>query len=554
MSWLKRIFAPRQTVSDSAPVLPRTPEKPATEDLSRIGALVERGLGREARAEAESLADRFPESVEINVLLGKVCLGMDDAESALDAFRLAAHYAPGDERVLNGLVAALDRLGRSSEADNALEAFLADHPGHSRARRVLADRASRAGDFVRARTLLEEVLVRDGADAAALNDLGLLVAREFGEFDRAEALLREAVCSPAVAQHTRTNLGWVLCERRNYAEGFAFLDAAIAANPDDQEARLIRSLCRLKRGDFGGWDEYEARHASPTARRRPFRFPEWEGSPLGGRLLVFGEQGLGDQIMFASCLPDALQRAPDTVVEVEPRLERLFARSLPNARIVSGPIRESVPAWLVGVEPIERQIALGSLPRLFRRSAADFPACAGYLHADPVRVAAWRERLAALGPGPWIGVSWRGGTVTSRRSLRSLDLRALGEILASVPGTWINLQYSECAGEIARLRSGCGVTLHHWQEALDDYDETAALVSALDCVVTVCTAVAHLTGALGKLGWVLVPYAAEWRYGAAGESIPWYPSLRLIRQEAPGDWEPALSRVRELLAGLPPGT
>jgi tetratricopeptide (TPR) repeat protein len=555
MNWLKSLFARRPRPPGPAGAIAGTPKARAPAALrERIEQLLVHGAATEARAVAQEAADQFPDDPGIHVLCGNACLAAGDAEGALDAFYLASHYDPGDERALEGRLTALKRLARTAEIPTALEEFLAVRPDHAGALHSLARIVGDAGDHARAVKLLEQALAARPDHAGALNDLGLLLAREFGDFARGEALLRRALELAPEANHARINLGWVLCEQRAYGAGFGLLDEALTRDPGDQETRLIRALSRLKCGELAaGWDDYEARHASPTARRRPFSFPQWDGTPLPeGRLLVFAEQGLGDQIMFASCLPDALERAPNCVIECEPRLGSLFARSFPAARVVTGPLRETMPDWVADAGPIHRQIALGSLPRLFRREARAFPPHLGYLRADPARVQAWRERLAACGPAPKVGISWRGGTLTSRRSLRSLELARFAPLMAGVRAQWVSLQYSDCSEELAALARDHGIAVHHWQEAIDDYDETAALVSALDVVVSVCTAIVHLSGSLGQRALVMVPYAAEWRYGAAGETMPWYPSVRMLRQRAPGDWDAVFEALRrELLTGVP---
>ncbi len=551
MSWLKRFFArgERPPVRAGASAEPPGTRAPAAL-IEEIEQLLARGATSQARRAAQEAADRYPEDVAMGVLYGNACLAAGDAEAALDAFRLSSHYAPDDERALAGTLAALRHLGRTEEVAAALEAFLTGRPGHAGALHSLARIASDAGNHARAVQLLEQVLAAAPDHAGALNDLGLLIAREDGDFARGEALLQRALDLAPEENHARINLGWVHCERRAYEAGFRLLDEALGREPGNQEARLMRGLCRLKRGDFAaGWDDYEARHASPTARRRPFAFPEWDGaSPPEGRLLVYAEQGLGDQIMFASCLPDVLDRAGDCVVECEPRLAGLFARSFPAARVVAGSARETAPDWLADAGPIRRQIALGSLPRLFRRQAQAFPSRAGYLRADPSRVRDWRERLAACGPAPKIGISWRGGTLASRRSLRSLDLASFAPLMDGIRAEWVNLQYSDCRAELEALARDHGIVVHHWQEAIDDYDQTAALVSALDVVVSVCTTIVHLSGSLGQRALVLVPHAAEWRYGAGSESMPWYPSVRMLRQPSRGDWNAVFDRLRRELA------
>ena len=151
--------------------------------------------------------------------------------------------------------------------------------------------------------------------------------------------------------------------------------------------------------------------------------------------------------------------------------------------------------------------------------------------------------LAALGPGAKIGLSWRGGTRGTRRTFRSLRLVDLLPIL-SVPGLrFVSLQYGDCAEDFEALRRESGIEVVHWPEAIADYEETAALCVALDMTVSVCTSVIHLNGALGKPVLVMVPAVPEWRYGVSGETMPWYPSVQLIRQAERGDWSDVFARV-----------
>ena len=143
-----------------------------------------------------------------------------------------------------------------------------------------------------------------------------------------------------------------------------------------------------------------------------------------------------------------------------------------------------------------------------------------------------------------MGLSWRGGTARTFIGRRSLSLETLFPVL-SVPGVrWVNLQYGERATEIAELQATQGIEIADWPEAIDgDYDETAALVGALDLVISVCTSVVHLTGALGKPAWVMTSYVPEWRYGLHGEAMPWYPTVRLFRQTELGVWESVIANV-----------
>jgi hypothetical protein len=191
-------------------------------------------------------------------------------------------------------------------------------------------------------------------------------------------------------------------------------------------------------------------------------------------------------------------------------------------------------------------VLCGSLPGHFRRTAADFPRHDGYLVPDPQRVAWWKRRVGGGSNGPRIGLSWRGGTSQTRTSLRTLRLQELAPLLRIPGASFVSLQYGpSTADEVAALARDHGMPIVHFPEAIADYDETAALVCALDMVVTVCTSLVHLTGALGQKALVLTPAVAEWRYGIAGDDMPWYPSVRLVRQ-APGEpWMEVVERATE---------
>jgi ADP-heptose:LPS heptosyltransferase len=229
------------------------------------------------------------------------------------------------------------------------------------------------------------------------------------------------------------------------------------------------------------------------------------------------------------------------VLECDARLVPLFQRSFPEITVYARRPEDDAD-WLSELEPVDVQIALGSLPQHYRRRAEDFPRRA-YLRADPARVEHWRQRLAALGPGRKVGISWRGGTVNSRRALRSIPLAQWLPILQQPGAQFISLQYTDCRSDLADLQARHGATVHHWQEAIDDYDETAALVAALDLVISVQTSVVHLAGALGRRVWAIVPRSPEWRYGNRGETMPWYADVHLVRQRQAKGWEECIDTV-----------
>jgi Tfp pilus assembly protein PilF len=340
------------------------------------------------------------------------------------------------------------------------------------------------------------------------------------------------------------NRGIALQYLARISEACAAYDAALAAEPGHALARFHRSLALLISGDYErGWPQYETRLLNPGSSRAD-SFPRWDGSnPNGRRILVYGEQGLGDEIMFASCLPDLLKAGAQCAVECHPALEQLFKRSFPDAAVYAARPDKRVPET-IGSAGIGCAVPFGSLPLYYRRSVTAFPEHRGYLRADPDRVLYWRERVSQLGGAFTVGISWKGGTYVSRTGQRSIPLEQWLPMFR-VPGLrFVSLQYTKDAARAVReLNERHNVEILHWPEAIEDYDETAALVTALDLTVTVCTAVAHLCGALGRPLWIMAPTNPEWRYGHAGDHMVWYPSARMFRQTQAGHWSDVLARV-----------
>jgi Flp pilus assembly protein TadD len=375
-----------------------------------------------------------------------------------------------------------------------------------------------------------------------------------GRLEEAHQALQQAAKLAPQSAAPQIALGKLFTACGRLAEGELAYRSALTVSPGDPEAEGGLGQLELLQGHFAaGWDAYEARKRAASAPVRTFPFSEWAGEDLTGRtILVHAEQGLGDIILFASCLPAVIARAGHVVVETHPKLARLFTRSFPSATIVGRDVGEPCLDWLHGLPAIERQISIGSLPRLLRRASPDFPPHDGYLHVDESSVEAWRERLAKIGPGPTIGIAWRGGLVRSGGTQRSLALELLLTALQPIGARLVSLQYGDVGAEVAAARLKCGIAIEHHPEALVDQADAAALTCAVDAVVTVCSTQAHLTGALGQPGCVLVPANPNWRYGAIGSSMPWYPSLYLARQNQLGDWSSALTAARAWLSGRLP--
>ncbi len=321
-------------------------------------------------------------------------------------------------------------------------------------------------------------------------------------------------------------------------------DKAIQLRQTYDEAFFNRGHVYLEHHDFAkGWADYEHRFGMPSLGivNLP-NIPVWQGEPLSGKLLVRGEQGLGDQIVFASVLPELLKVVGSVCLQLEPRLVPLFQRSFPDVEVLS---REKKPP-----EDVAAQICIGSLPQYFRKGAADFAhAKAPYLKADADKTAAFRKALAPNGERI-IGLNWRSfrNKYANEKSMGLLDMAPF----FNLPGyTVVNLQYGDVKDEI-RAAEAAGL---HFNKAVTidltkDIDGVASLVDACDVLVSTSNTTVHIAGALGKPVLLMLPYRSGklWYWSEAkGEGSLWYPSIRTFHQNAQGDWASTIDAVKQAL-------
>ena len=533
------------------PVANAMPDAPAAGqslELFRQGVAYYRDgdLGRAQSCMDEALA-RQHDLAEAHFYLAKIHHKRAEPEEATDCLLLATAFKPDLAEAWFYLGAIDLERKRYAQARRNLETALRIEPGLAKAHNALGAVALGLGAMQDAAGHFERALETQPDFALAHSNLGYVLLRELGDYERGIEHLETALRLAPDDPNVRSNHTLVSAHRGLLDEVIATCDELLARDPNHHEARLNRALAMLKLGRFAeGWADYEARkHARSSYIPRPFKFAEWNREALEGRtILVYAEQGLGDEIMFASCVPDLTGRAGRCVLECSPRLQPLFARSFAGVRVCAGEQDDPDPGWLRTAGRVDFQVACGSLPGYFRRRLTDFPSRQGYLHADAGLTAHWRQRLLELGSGLKVGISWHGGTHHTSRAERSIELTALEPLLRTSGCAFVSLQYGSCKNELATLQRDGGICVWHWPDAIADYDETAALVSALDLVISVDTSVAHLSGALGKSTWVFVPSNPDWRYMTAGERMPWYPSLRLFRRDSNAGWLPVIERAR----------
>jgi hypothetical protein len=337
------------------------------------------------------------------------------------------------------------------------------------------------------------------------------------------------------------NRGRALQSLNRPAEAVPCFEKALSFDKENADAHFNLALALLSTGDYArGFREYEwrwTRTGMAGLVRKPNK-PLWLGEyALGHRtILLQAEQGLGDTIQFARYVPLIARGGAKVVLEVQPELKAQFA-NLPGVSSVVAR-GEPLPAFDV-------YCPLGSLPLAFKTTPANIPCELPYLEPHPARTAHWRERLASV-PGKRIALAWAGHARHINDRNRSIALERLAPLLAIEGASFLSIQRDLREGDAEELARHQNVT--HLGSELNDMADTAALLSCVDLTIAVDTSVVHLAGALGRDAWVLLPFAADWRWGITDERSAWYPQLRLFRQSTLGDWDGVVARLRDVLA------
>lgn len=391
--------------------------------------------------------------------------------------------------------------------------------------------------------LLEGALdVREFAEG--YNNLGSALKAENLEDRALKAYQRSIELDPKNAD-VWNNLATLHVNAGSPEECIKLCDRCIELDPDHPNAHWNRGLANLELEKWElGWEGYEWGFKS---KDRMIRFyhrpgkevPTWNGE-ADKTVIVYGEQGVGDEVMFGTILPEVIQRSKHVVFDCHPRLVPLWRRSFPEIE-VHGTRKETSISWLKG--EYDYSIALGSLPKIFRTKPEDFPHHSGVLKVDPIRKQQLWDRMEAIKPGkPKVGIAWIGGRKKTRFDLRSIPLANWKPILEQ-DCNFISLQYTAfSAGEAAEHN------VPHWQEVIDDMDDQAALIAACDLVISVCQTAVHMAGGLNKECWCLTPNKPAWRYGMTKDYMVWYPDqVRIIRQPAETTWEPVMKDVAQRL-------
>ncbi|MBB3264384.1 tetratricopeptide (TPR) repeat protein [Azospirillum sp. OGB3] len=485
--------------------------------------------------------------------LGGALRAQNRLADALRAFARATVLTPAMVEAHINLSDALSTAGRLDEALAQARAALRLRPDDAKAHHTLGAALQRKGAYESAEIAYREALKRAPDNPVTLNDLGSVLLK-LGRPTQAEWCFRKALSRNPHAVEAIHHLGKALQAQGRYAKAEACYEEALAHAPNLAAASDDLAIIALLHGRLErGWEGHERRFAAGRVRPdRRIDAPRWRGEGLRRRrLLVWREQGVGDEILFASCYNDVIAWGGGPVtIEADPRLVSLFARSFPRATVRAETLDADGRETVVPPDA-DLQLPAGSLPALLRGSLESFDQFTPWLKPDPARTALWRERLDALGPGLKVGIAWRSQLVTLEHKGAYTTLDQWAPLFA-LPGlVFVNLQYGDCAAEIAAAEARFGVTIHRWDDLdlKDDFEAAAALTSNLDLVIAPAMAAGELAGALG------VPV---WRFGhrdwtQLGTGIrPWFPTMRLFQPHPGETFDDVLSNMARRLAAMRP--
>ncbi len=432
-------------------------------------------------------------------------------EFAAKFFKNAIRLKPGQPLYHFHLAETLARLEKKTEAENHYMTAIRFKPSFAAAHVNLGNLRFGQGRHLEAVGCYEQAVHLDAKQTIALYNLAI-ISQEYGEHERALVFLQQALTVTPEAAKLHTAMAF--------------------------------SLLMLERFDEG-WSEYGWRWKMPGMSPRICPAPRWDGSSIKGlRLYVYTEQGFGDALMFCRYLPLVRQQGGVVLLECKPELLKLFqGADLADQVVARMPGDEGPPPF-----EYDRHLPLLDLPRIFKTTVATIPGPVPYLRPDPILVEKWSQRLGVRQQSPpklRVGLSWSGNPEATANRNRACTFQDLLPLL-SVPGViFYSVQKGPPAQELTGLVDNPGI--ENLDSELSDFAESAALLANLDLLISTDTAVVHLGGALAVETWTLLHTASEWRWLRHRSDSPWYPGMRLFRQDRPGNWQ---GLVQTLVAAL----
>ncbi len=492
-----------------------------------------------------------PDFAKAHNNLGVALMKLGHLDKAVTVCRQAIHLQSDFKEAYNNLGLALKKKGELGNAIESYEKAVNLDPEYAEALSNLGMVLIAQDRFKDAVGNLQKAvsLVPDSAEFR--DNLGVLFNRQ-GRFEEAVCASEKAISLRPSSVEAHNNLGTALMELGLFPDANTAFEKAIALDPECAEAHHNRSLVLLLRAQFEqGWAEYEWRwrHAGFSTPLRQFSQQWWNGSVEDvAKLLVWAEQGIGDEVQFSGLIRHILSRGIHVVVECDRRLVPLLRRSFPGTIVVE---RSDPPASLLKDPSITHQIPMASIPRVLGLSPNSMCFQNPFMAPDEKQRDRFRSEYKVDGVPVLVGISFRSGNSREGQK-RSIGLECWGPVLKVEGARFVNLQYGSCSRELqeAYERFGVEILKDERINPLRDLESFAAQVAAMDVVISVDNSTVHFAGALGVDVWTMLPTTPDWRWGLEGDRTRWYPTMRLFRQAERGEWKPVISRVARELTSL----
>ena len=480
-----------------------------------------------------------PGNIDAQYNLGHALEATGRFEDAIAPYQKVIKIDPNNVDAHFNLSGVLHALERDGEAAQHLHKVIKIAPDHADAHGNLGAALKELKEFDEAETSLRKALSLKGDDGVLLSNLSN-VLKEQNRLDESVELHQRALALLPEYAEGHNNFGNALLQQGKLDVAIECFERARALKPNIFDKRSNYCMALLKDGRFkDGWREYSTRWEwkgfdHPT---RPFSQSYWQGEPLKGKsILVWGEQGIGDELMFANTVSDLIEQADQVFVECDHRLVPLFDRSFPG---VTAFARNNPPDPALLKASIDYQIPSGELCRYLRAELGAFPEHAGYIKANDNDISRLRERYKKLGNNtPVIGVSWRSGNQGDGEK-RSAGLELWGPILATPHCFFVNLQYGKVKPFLDTFKQMTDIEIYYDDDVdpLENMDLFAAQIAAMDLVISIDNSTVHTAGSLGVPVWTLLAVNPDWRWMQDGDTSHWYPSMKLIRQDTLGSWD-----------------
>lgn len=479
-----------------------------------------------------------PQSTDIHSDISGAFLKLNKADDALDYANKALAFSPDHPMAMMNKGLAHGALNQTDQAITTLSNAAECQPDDAEIWFQLGNLYQQTDNMEQADLSYIRAVNLSPTHFMSQNNLGNIL-REQGRFDEALLAYKRSLEVDASQSDTHSNLGVTYQEMGNTPSAIKSYREAVRLDPENAEARRNLGMGLLQVGDYSeGWKEYEWRwkteHFKPIVRNWPK--PRWLGqTELDRSLLVHCEQGFGDSIQFSRYLPLVAAKFNKVIVEAPSELKDLLGRIDGVAQVV---VRgEDLPDY-------DLHIPLLSLPYIFQTNERTIPSEVPYLIAGPEKTKVWGKRINKLPGQKLIGIVWQGNQLHQRDQMRSPGLNAFEPLVKSAP----QIRFVSLQKDHDDTRSIPG-EIEDYTTDLHSFDDTAALISNLDVVVSPDTVVAHLAGALGVETFVTLPYVAEWRWLQNRTDSPWYPKTTLVRQLSPNDWASCINFIGQKLSG-----